>query len=75
MPRGVPYEKHIKFIALLNISGVGALTVSLEQDAYSFLENADPASVMVCVDLIEMSLNRMVDIQLTLRQDSALSEG
>ena len=54
---------------------MGTLTVSLEQDAYSFLENADPASVMVCVDLMETSLNRVVDIQLTLREDSALSEG
>ena len=60
--------------SLFNVSVVGTLTVTLEQDAYSFVENADPASVMVCVDLLETSLNRVVDIQLTLREGSALSE-
>ena len=59
---------------ILNFSDGEALTVTLEQAAYIFSENAAPDSVMVCVDLMETSLNRIVDIQLTLRQGSALSE-
>ena len=63
------------FIALLFIDvDDGMLTATLEQAEYSFLENAAPESVMVCVDLMDTSLNRQVDILLTLRQGSALSK-
>lgn len=53
---------------------VGTLTVTLEQAIYSFAENTAPELVMVCVDLMETSLSRQVDIQLTLRDGSALSK-
>ena len=54
--------------------GQESLTVTLQQSQYIFNEGADPQTVMVCVDLMETSLNREVDILLNLRQGSALSK-
>lgn len=61
-------------ISLFSDVDVGTLTVTLEQAEYSIAENTPPEQVMVCVDLMETSLNRQVDILLTLREGSALSK-
>ncbi len=50
----------------------GTLMVGFDEPSYTFSENQDPETVMVCLDLIDSVITREVSIMLTLRAGTAL---
>ena len=48
--------------------------VTFDLLSYSYPENANPDVVMVCVDLMDNAVTRTVDVQLTLRDGTAVGE-